>query len=249
VLRGYLLLRDPVGTSTAEQEAHGSYFDRVSAFQQGFDDGPVSCRDEFGEERPYTQGRFSDRAEALAGGNATYQETLGVFVPQALPEFWTATFADSGEEFRPPAIEPFSGSAPDCAGQDSELDLVFCAADDVVAFDETDLTRPLYEDFGDFAVLTAVAIPYGLAAREQLGQSTEGPDAVRSAVCLAGAFTAFVLGRQSEVISISPGDADESVQFLLEYSTEPAVLGDSGLTGFQLVDVFRTGVFEGSSAC
>jgi hypothetical protein len=51
------------------------------------------------------------------------------------------------------------------------------------------------------------------------------------------------------VITISPGDADESVQFLLEYSTDPAVLGDSGLTGFQLVDVFRTGVFEGSAAC
>ncbi len=32
VLRGYLLLRDPVGTSSREQEAHGSYFDRVSAF-------------------------------------------------------------------------------------------------------------------------------------------------------------------------------------------------------------------------
>ena len=30
VLSGYFLLRDPVGTSTAEESAHGSYFDRVS---------------------------------------------------------------------------------------------------------------------------------------------------------------------------------------------------------------------------
>jgi predicted metalloprotease len=249
VLRGYLLLRDPVGTSTAEQEAHGSYFDRVSAFQQGFDDGPVSCRDQFGEGRPYTQGGFSDRADALAGGNASYQQTLGVFVPQALPEFWEATFAERGADFQPPTIQPFSREAPDCAGAATDSDLVFCADEDVVAVDETDLLQPLYEEYGDFAVLTAVAIPYSLAARDQLGASTEGQDAVRSAACLAGAFTAFVLGGDSRVITISPGDADESVQFLLEYSTDPAVLADSGLTGFQLVDVFRTGFFEGSSAC
>ncbi|GAB3362320.1 neutral zinc metallopeptidase [Modestobacter lapidis] len=249
VLRGYLLLRDPVGTSTREQEAHGSYFDRVSAFQQGFDEGPTSCRDEFGENRPYTQDRFSGRAEALAGGNASYQETLGIFVPEALPEFWEAAFAELGRDFQPPAIEPFSRQAPGCDGQDPDLDLLFCAADDVVAFDETDLTRPLYAEFGDYAVLTAVAIPYSLAARDQLGESTQGRDAIRSAACLAGAFTAFVLGGESQVITISPGDADESVQFLLEYSTDPAVLADSGLTGFQLVDVFRTGVFEGPSAC
>jgi predicted metalloprotease len=249
VLRGYLLLRDPVGTSTREEEAHGSYFDRVSAFQQGFDDGPVSCRDEFGDGRRYTQGRFSDRADALTGGNASYQETLGIFVPQALPEFWEQTFSRLGRDFEPPTIVPFSGQAPDCDGRSPDADLLYCPADDVVAFDETDLVGPLYEAFGDYAVLTAVAIPYGLAARDQLGESVDGPDAVRSAACLAGAFTAFVLGGESEVITISPGDADESVQFLLEYSTDPAVLADSGLTGFQLVDVFRSGVFEGSPAC
>ncbi len=249
VLRGYLLLRDPVGTSTREEEAHGSYFDRVSAFQQGFDDGPVSCRDGFGEERRYTQGRFSDRADALAGGNASYEETLGIFVPQALPEFWELTFNRLGRDFQPPQLVPFSGRAPDCDGESSDADLLYCPAEGAVAFDETDLLGPLYEAFGDYAVLTAVAIPYALAARDQLGEPVDGPDAVRSAACLAGAFTAFVLGGQSEVITISPGDADESVQFLLEYSTDPAVLADSDLTGFQLVDVFRSGFFEGSPAC
>jgi hypothetical protein len=58
-----------------------------------------------------------------------------------------------------------------------------------------------------------------------------------------------VLNREISVLTISPGDADESVSFLLEYATDPHVLADSGLTGFQLVDVFRSGVFEGLSAC
>jgi hypothetical protein len=39
------------------------------------------------------------------------------------------------------------------------------------------------------------------------------------------------------------------VSFLLEYATDPTVLPDAELTGFQLVDVFRSGVLEGLEAC
>ncbi|WP_448615865.1 neutral zinc metallopeptidase [Modestobacter sp. URMC 112] len=248
LLRGYLLLRDPVGTGLGEQQAHGSYFDRVSAFQQGFDDGPVACRDAFGADRPYTQTGFVSDEDFASGGNADYPETERL-LRESLPAFWTATLPRLGEQFSAPDLVAFDGTAPDCEGEDADTDLVYCAAEDAVGYDESDLIGPVYEEFGDYAVLTAVSIPYALAAREQLGLSTEGPDAVRSAVCLTGAFTAAVLERAVPNIVISPGDVDESVQFLLEYSAEPAVLGESGLTGFQLVDVFRGGVFQGLSAC
>jgi hypothetical protein len=39
------------------------------------------------------------------------------------------------------------------------------------------------------------------------------------------------------------------VSFLLEYSDDPETFGEADLTGFQLVDVFRGGVFQGPSAC
>jgi predicted metalloprotease len=250
VLRGYLLLRDPVGTGLNEDEAHGSYFDRVSAFQQGFDDGPLACRDSFGSDRPYTQGEFSD-ADIATGGDAPYGQTVGEFAPNGLAEFFQAAFDQLGETFTAPTLEPFDGTAPDCNGDRPDTDLVYCPADATVGYDETDLTEPLYrdEEGGDYAVLTAIAIPYGQAARDQLGLSTGDQDAIRSSVCLAGAFTERVLTGQSTVLSVSPGDADESVSFLLEYSDDPRVLADSGMTGFQLVDVFRSGVFEGLSAC
>ena len=48
---------------------------------------------------------------------------------------------------------------------------------------------------------------------------------------------------------ISPGDLDESVQFLLRYGNDPRVLGDLDASGFQLVDRFRSGFIEGASAC
>jgi predicted metalloprotease len=250
VLRGYLLLRDPVGTGLNEAEAHGSYFDRVSAFQQGFDDGPTACRDSFGADRPYTQGEFTD-ADLLTGGDAPYDQTVGSFAPEGLSQFWEDVFKQRGKTFRPPQLEPFSGRAPACDGGTPDTDLVYCADDDTVGFDESELTRPLYkaDQGGDYAVLTAISIPYALAAREQLGLSTDDQDAIRSAVCLTGAFTAYVLNGDSTVLSISPGDVDESVSFLLEYSDDPDAFAEADLTGFQLVDVFRGGVVQGPAAC
>jgi Putative neutral zinc metallopeptidase len=249
VLRGYLQLRDPVGTGARSQEAHGSYFDRVSAFQEGFDSGATTCRDAYGRDRQFTQSQFTTDEDLLTNGNASYDETVGTFVPQALPEFWTAAFGALGRgAFRDPTVAAFDRRGPSCAGSTGR-DLVYCADADTVAYDRTDLARPVYRTIGDYGLLTAIAVPYALAARDQLGLSTDDPAAARSAVCLAGAFTQAVLTRQSQVISISPGDVDESVRFLLEYGTQTAVLGNAGLTGFQLVDVFRGGVFGGLSAC
>ena len=58
VLRGYLLLRDPVGSDPDNSQAHGSYFDRVSAFSEGHDAGVPSCRDDFGPDRLFTAETF-----------------------------------------------------------------------------------------------------------------------------------------------------------------------------------------------
>jgi predicted metalloprotease len=246
LLRGYLLLRDPVGTSTAAQSAHGSYFDRVSAFQEGFDGGAEACRDDFGPDRTFTQGEFTQDEDFRRQGNAPYREVRTV-IDESLPEFWGRAFDQVfGRAFQPPEIDPFDGTAPDCAPEDR--DLVYCSDEDVVGFDETDLAHPA-EELGDFAVLTAVAIPYALAARDQLGLSVGGEDALRSAVCLTGWFSAQVFAQQLESVQISPGDLDESVQFLLTYGDDDQVLGAAHLTGFQLVDLFRGGFVDGVSAC
>ncbi|MGH3580940.1 MAG: neutral zinc metallopeptidase, partial [Mycobacterium sp.] len=44
-LAGILDLRDPVGTDKLDPSAHGSGFDRVGAFQDGFDNGLQRCKD------------------------------------------------------------------------------------------------------------------------------------------------------------------------------------------------------------
>jgi predicted metalloprotease len=247
LLSGYLLLRDPVGTSTAAESAHGSYFDRVSAFQEGFDSGAEACRDNFGPDRVFTQGQFTSDEDFRNRGNSPYGELIRL-VRLSLPEFWDRAFTQViRETFSEPELVAFDGTAPNCAEEDR--DLVYCPDGDLVGFDEQDLTRDVIAEIGDFAVATALSIPYALAARDQLGLSIDDEDAVRSAVCLTGWYAAQVYNRTVTSVLISPGDLDESVQFLLEYGDDPAVLGTADLTGFQLVDLFRGGFVEGVDVC
>ena len=248
VLGGYLQLRDPVGTDDTEQEAHGSFFDRVSAFQEGFDAGAEACRDDFRPGRPFTQDEFTTDRDLASGGDAPYPDVEGL-AAASLPQFWERAFDEVlGGSFAAPDLEPFDGTPPDCAGDD-DLDLVACPDEGVVGYDDRDLARPLYEEIGDFAVLTAVSVPYALVAREQLGLSVDDGDAVRSAVCLTGWYAAAVADGLLDGILISPGDVDESVQFLLTRAGDPTVLPDVDLSGFELVDLFRNGFLEGAAAC
>jgi predicted metalloprotease len=250
LLRGYFLLRDPVGTGSGEQQAHGSYFDRVAAFQEGFDDGPTACRDRFGSDRVFTQSEFTSDADFANRGNASPSETQRI-IAGSLPEFWTRAFQEVlGGTFTQPTLDTFSGNPPRCATDD--VALVYCPDGGdgdagLVAYDQR-FAQQAYE-LGDFAVVTAVSIPYALAARDQLDLSTDDPDALRSAVCLTGWYSAQVYRQQLTNVQISPGDLDESVQFLLEYGNDPDVLADVDLTGFQLVDVFRAGFLQGAGPC
>jgi predicted metalloprotease len=247
LIRGYFLLRDPVGTSSAAQSAHGSYFDRVSAFQDGFDDGPATCRDDFGPERVFTQGEFQTDEEFATRGNADYGWVVGALEP-SLSGVWDQALREIfRESFTPPDVEAFSREAPDCA-READLDLVFCPDEQLVTYDQSDLTQPAYQGIGDFAVVTAVAIPYAQAVRDQLGLSDVDPEGVRSAVCLTGWYAAKVYNGQAG-LNISPGDIDESVQFLLTYGQSDTVLPAAELSGFELVDLFRSGFEEGLRAC
>ena len=245
LLRGYLQLRDPVGTSLNEEAAHGSYFDRVSAFQEGFVDGVEACRDNFTTQRVFTQQQFTRDDDFATGGNAPPDEIANL-VELSIPPFWDGVFADRGERYESPEFAPFSSTAPSCAPVD--IDLVYCSDGNAVGIDDADLSPEAYE-IGDFAVITGISIPYALAARDQLGLSTDDAEAVRSAVCSAGSYSFAVFAGQLTDVVISPGDVDEAVLFLLDYGTDPAVLPDVTLTGFQLVDVFRTGFVQGVDAC
>lgn len=249
VLTGYLTLSDPVGSDPDDTQAHGSYFDRLAAFSDGYDKGVPTCRDAFGPDRVFTDLPFSTRAEAATNGNAPYDETLQ-FVRETLPQFWGAVFPDAfSKDFDAPAVKSFDGNAPSCAGGGGR-ELGYCASDNTVYFDESDLIRPAYEDIGDWAVATAISLPYSLSARHELDKSTAGAAATRSAVCLTGWYSAAAFhGAFTDTLQLSPGDIDEAVRFLLRYGVQDDVFPDVHASGFELLRAFRDGFLQGGKAC
>jgi predicted metalloprotease len=249
VLSGYLTLSDPVGSDPDDNQAHGSYFDRLAAFSDGYDKGVPTCRDDFGADRVFTDAPFTSEQDAQNNGNAPYDQAVE-FVGKTLPQFWDAVFPSSfGKDFQEPKITSFDGNAPNCAGGGG-AELGYCRSDKTVYYDEQDLVRPAYDKIGDWSVATAISLPYALAARAQIGKSTGDSAATTSAVCLTGWYTAQAFnGAFSETLQLSPGDVDEAVRFLLTYGVSPDVFPNTHETGFELLRSFRDGFLEGGKAC
>ncbi|BBY56968.1 neutral zinc metallopeptidase [Mycolicibacterium sarraceniae] len=68
-LAGILTLKDSPGTSKIDSSAHGSGFDRVSAFQDGYDNGPNACK-EYRDDTPIVVERpFQNAEDEAAGGD------------------------------------------------------------------------------------------------------------------------------------------------------------------------------------
>ncbi|CAN5350147.1 neutral zinc metallopeptidase [soil metagenome] len=247
VIRGFLLLRDEPGSAADDESAHGSYFDRVSAFQEGFDTGAQACRDNYDDNRLFTLVEFTP---ADGTGNVSHQEAVEI-TERTLEIFWESAFDQVGQQsFITPELVAFDGDAPPCGGQAVERDIGFCADDNTVSFDQSDLTEVIAEEIGDFAVTTAISLPYALAARQAVDRSIRGPEAISAAVCATGWFAAqFYLGNLDDPAAISPGDIDEAVIFLIEYGSRREILPEVGLSGFQLVDVFRQGFINGGADC
>ena len=249
VLRGFLLLRDDVGSDPDDVAAHGSYFDRVSAFYDGFDTGLATCRDAFGEDRLFTAAEFlpSD----LDQGNAPFADIVE-WVGITLPAFWAAVFPHAfGGRFQAPEMVSVQDQAPQCDGLGGR-DLGYCPDDGTVYIDRSGLAVPAYTEIGDFALATAMALPYALAVREQAGLSVDDGAATRSAVCLTGSYAAQWYAKAFADLlpaEISPGDLDEAVRFLLEYGVDDRVFPNIDASGFELVGAFRTGFRDGPGAC
>ncbi|MGY1608637.1 MULTISPECIES: neutral zinc metallopeptidase [unclassified Geodermatophilus] len=249
VVLGVIGLRDPVGFDPDDQRAHGSGFDRMSAFYAGYDGGVGTCRDDFTEDRLFTATEFTTEADLESGGNLPADQ-IGELVATTLPVFYQSVFPGLGAEFTDPAIESFEGDAPDCGDMGAEnRDLGYCEADDTVYLD-AELLGSTYDGIGDFAVAAAISVAYAQAARAQLDLPIDDAAAISSAVCLTGWYTArFWTGDFEQIGSLSPGDVDEAAIFLLTYGQEEGVFPNTDLSGFEMVDAFRDGFLNGGTGC
>src|SRR3954447_10377781 len=75
-LGAMLLLRDAPGKSAADQSAHGSAFDRISAFQDGFESGAEQCATYFETPPVLVELPFSNAADAQSGGETAAEDVI-----------------------------------------------------------------------------------------------------------------------------------------------------------------------------
>ncbi len=245
-LGALITFRDPVGTSPTDRSAHGNAFDRVSAFQDGYQQGTDFCAAMSIDNRVFTQQAFLSADDRDRGGNLPFDEMLENVTPD-LNLYYKALVEQAGKRWTEPKATP-TEEEPDCSGDQGPV--AYCPADESVEFEvEADLPE-LHAEIGDYATGVLLASRYGMAAMAAVGVDLDGEEAAASALCLAGAYTREVFTRQKG-FGLSPGDLDEAVQVLLayDYAARDATGSAALEPGFKRVEVFRGGVLEGTEAC
>jgi predicted metalloprotease len=261
---GIVEVRDPAGTDPSEVGAHGSGFDRVGAFQDGFENGASACTpyadenvDRTVAEIPFTEGDYE------TGGNL-HLDDLGpddpgllTLVEADLNEFYAWLFGQIGEQWTPVndlvVVDPDNDQVT-CGGDalsGSELDYaeLYCEDENIVVVDGPGLITDLNEGIGDFAVSSELAQLWALAAQVQLGTVDEDK-ADLQADCLTGLWAASTFPGVEDVtetpLQISGGDLDEGIIAFLNSGSAP---GENARTVFERTEALRAGVFEGEDGC
>ena len=262
-LAGFLQLRDALGTPATDPLAHGSAFDRIGAFQDGFLNGAEECAGYADDNLDVVDIPFIDASDFASGGNAPFEEVED-FTTADLDAFWSTVFpAVFGEEWDEPdalALFPSEGDLPDCGGEEITEDVIddnalYCAPDDFVAWDEEDLMPELYDEVGDFAMSTVIGNQYSRAAQIKLGNDDGSLDTNLQADCYTGAWVASSVlqdrgpfdpdaSPQGNVFVLSPGDLDEAVIAFLRNGDAPDAFeageAENG-TAFLRLTAFRNG--------
>jgi predicted metalloprotease len=264
-LAGFLELRDGVGTSAADPAAHGTGFDRIGAFSEGYEHGLERCAEypslfESGElvivEVPFTSAADFER-----GGNLPLADLVDSALVD-LEDFWTVLFQQQGFEPWTPvsAVTPIDPETDEvtCGDETYEGDVLvnasfYCTPSDTIYIDSENLIPALYE-IGDYAVATELARLYAYAAHARLGIDDNSVATNLNADCSAGIYASsgFLNDRENQKLVLSPGDLDEAVLAFLQNSDagEDVEARDGSVgTAFQRFDAYRAGFTDGIEAC
>ncbi len=245
-LAGFLEFRDPPGVDPSHQGAHGNAFDRVSAFQDGYEDGTERCAAYEDDPPEITEAGFSSQEDYATGGDLPLTEAIELITPD-LDDYWATELRGSS-----PVQDLVADADASCDGTtDGGVlvdDVTYCTSDDTVRYDPDTLDR-VYDASGDFGAGMLLAAAWSSGAMDHMDMSLTNDDADLTADCLTGSWAGDVArGERSDrrgdaAISLSPGDLDEGI------ATFVAIGDDGDGSAFARVAAFRTGFFEGVTAC
>lgn len=256
VLATMMFIRDQVGTTAVDPQAHGSAFDRVTAFQFGFTDGPPRCASIDDQEIRQRITELGFTSESYANNVPVDDETL-MLLGQSL----NAAFRRNGG--RPPQLVSADGQCPSGA---STPPASYCPGDNTVVVDQSALNQLAVlppndvlgvsdTGLGDFAAFAEVASRYVLSVEHSLGIPLDDRNAGLRTACLTGAWSGVIRHRftdgPTQQLLLGPGDLDEAVAELL--SPDSLIAADvNGVrvpAGFARVSAFQVGFLQGSKVC
>jgi predicted metalloprotease len=243
------LSADPVGVTPTDEGAHGAGFDRVGAFQDGFNNGAVQCATYVEHNPPITEFGFDDSyANDPDPGDLPYADLLTA-IPQDLNVFWDATLSTP---FPALTVVPFTGQPPACDGLDPSAILqtlaIYCAADHTVLLNDV-AARQAVDRIGDFSAGYFLAQAWAEAAQTSVGSGRAGVKRVLYDDCFVGVWAkSLPMAENEERVAISPGDLDEAVATAILFADDSADIGVNG-DAYGKIDAFRQGVLGGIQGC
>jgi predicted metalloprotease len=248
-LVGLLALRDPSGIDGSEDGAHGNGFDRVRAFQDGYEGGASACAAYQDHPPVVTESGYTSYADYASGGDMSTSELVPALT-DSLQSYWATNVANGKGAPRIVAVDGAAANA--CSGSNDggvlSATAVFCSADDTIYYDRNALELAA-TTVGDFSAGVVLAAEYSAAVQAHAGQAIGTEPARQTATCLTGAYTASldpsVRRSRSAALTLSPGDLDEVVATLVHPDASDGGRG----TAFSRVAAFRTGFFKGATAC
>ncbi|WP_420452950.1 hypothetical protein [Ilumatobacter sp.] len=259
-----ITVQDPVGLDPAAAGGHGSGFDRVGAFQTGFDSDLGRCATLIEDPLPLTPLSFLDVNDRLSGGNATFGfaegELFGFLVPDLNLLFDNDLVAEFPEFTRLELVPTESADEIDCDEPFGlyPLGAELCSENDTVYLN-VPVARELYDDFGDFAPAYVLGLVWSEHAQRSNSSQLTGEARQLRNDCLTGAWVRSVTrdpqtgalpqprdpDRQA---SVSPNDLTEAIQAAIligDPTSDTDVLG----TPFQKISAFRDGALGSIVAC
>jgi len=267
-----IYVRDPIeGAGLNDPDAHGTGFDRVGAFQDGFVGGATRCVPFFTSPPSLVNIPF-DPSDPNAGNlplidpapDATNGPSdIVTLIPLSLQLFWEQLAAANSVAFTAPTVAgfPTAGPFPSCAGIDETAykdNVVFCAADNTIYWDQDVMLELSLDSLtGDMSVGYLLSNAYSEAVQTALGSPRTGEPRALFNDCLTGAWVAYIVpdstgsipndGR-TDTLQLSAGDLDEAIVTAIgrsDVSTDTNIVGSA----FEKIDAFRKGVLGGLNVC
>ena len=247
-----LTLRDRVGTPATDPQAHGMGFDRVNAFQTGYEQGTSACARFPTTGVTTTELPFQPGEEAATGGDLPYRDAVPFFV-KSLDDFWRSGLPLLGTDasFLPPRARPVAATLPACDQETQPsrtLVLEYCSADNTVTWVDP-MLQNVHTAIGDMSTGTLLSEAWAEAAQTQAGLSTVGRQGSLQRDCLTGAWISTIAAGADPQLRLSPGDLDEVIGAIVTNSFGAAAQGNALGGAFDRTRALRQGVQGGIAAC